>query len=163
MIKPWINVPHEKCFIRCKNIYGVQNELVGYKEKVRLGLDWFIAVSIDSVTYALILKTIKINNQTQHGNCHCPTKYKENTALGRWVSTQRAEYKKFCEGDPKTSMNRDKIRRLEVSALVIFFIWISNLLNPILNRALAIWLRASGSLGIWHLERSFEYRLNSRR
>mmetsp|Transcript_26190 Transcript_26190/g.53347 ORF Transcript_26190/g.53347 Transcript_26190/m.53347 type:complete len:548 (-) Transcript_26190:377-2020(-) len=49
----------------------------------------------------------------KHGNCHCPTKYKENTALGRWVSSQRAEYKKFCEGDLKTSMNRDKIRRLE--------------------------------------------------
>ena len=38
------------------------------------------------------------------GNCHVPTKIRENSALalglglglGRWVSTQRAEYKKFC-------------------------------------------------------------------
>jgi len=48
-----------------------------------------------------------------HGNCHVPTKYRGNTALGRWVSTQRAEYKKFQEGESKCSMNADKIRRLE--------------------------------------------------
>lgn len=51
--------------------------------------------------------------KAEYGNCHVPTKYKENTALGRWVSTQRSEYKKFCEGDTKTSMNAEKIRRLE--------------------------------------------------
>lgn len=44
--------------------------------------------------------------------CHVPTKYKQNTALGRWVSTQRAEYKKYCEGE-KSNMTPDKIRRLE--------------------------------------------------
>jgi len=48
----------------------------------------------------------------RHGNCHVPTKYKQNTALGRWVSTQRAEYKKYCEGE-KSNMTPDKIRRLE--------------------------------------------------
>lgn len=51
--------------------------------------------------------------KARYGNCHVPTKYKENTALGRWVSTQRAEYKKYQEGQAKTSMNADKIRRLE--------------------------------------------------
>jgi len=51
--------------------------------------------------------------KAEYGNCHVPTKYKENSALGRWVSTQRSEYKKFCEGDTKTSMTVDKIRRLE--------------------------------------------------
>jgi len=49
----------------------------------------------------------------KYGNCHVPTKYKANTALGRWVSTQRAEYKKYQEGAAKTSMNAEKIRRLE--------------------------------------------------
>jgi len=48
----------------------------------------------------------------KHGNCHVPTKYKENSALGRWISTQRAEYKKYCEGE-KSNMTADKIRRLE--------------------------------------------------
>lgn len=46
------------------------------------------------------------------GNCHVPTKFKENTALGRWVSTQRAEYKKFCNGQ-KSSLTNSKIRRLD--------------------------------------------------
>ena len=50
--------------------------------------------------------------KAEFGNCHVPTKYKHNTALGRWVSTQRAEYKKYQEGT-KTSMNADKVRRLE--------------------------------------------------
>ena len=38
--------------------------------------------------------------------------FKENTALGRWVSTQRAEYKKDCEGK-KSSMTAEKIRRVD--------------------------------------------------
>merc|ERR1712087_293637 len=51
--------------------------------------------------------------KAKFGNCLVPTKYKENTALGRWVSTQRSEYKKYREGKKRTSMNPDKIRRLE--------------------------------------------------
>mmetsp|Transcript_8179 Transcript_8179/g.14953 ORF Transcript_8179/g.14953 Transcript_8179/m.14953 type:complete len:590 (-) Transcript_8179:233-2002(-) len=50
--------------------------------------------------------------EAKFGDCHVPTKYKDNTALGRWVSTQRAEYRKYQEGR-RTSMNADKIRRLE--------------------------------------------------
>ncbi|KAL7531259.1 hypothetical protein ACHAXR_003939 [Thalassiosira sp. AJA248-18] len=51
--------------------------------------------------------------KAKYGNCHVPTKYKDNTALGRWVSTQRAEYKKYQERQARTAMNADKIRRLE--------------------------------------------------
>jgi len=50
--------------------------------------------------------------KARFGHCHVPTKYKENTALGRWVSTQRAECKKFCKGE-KSSMTAEKIRRLD--------------------------------------------------
>lgn len=50
--------------------------------------------------------------QQEHGNCHVPTKYRQNTALGRWVSTQRSDYKKFQEGK-KSTMTEDKIARLE--------------------------------------------------
>ena len=32
-----------------------------------------------------------------HGDPHVPTKFKENRALGRWVSTQRNMYKKYRE------------------------------------------------------------------
>lgn len=44
--------------------------------------------------------------------CHVPTKYKENSALGRWISKQRAAYKKYRKGE-KSNMTADKIRRLE--------------------------------------------------
>mmetsp|Transcript_1977 Transcript_1977/g.3123 ORF Transcript_1977/g.3123 Transcript_1977/m.3123 type:complete len:622 (-) Transcript_1977:126-1991(-) len=60
--------------------------------------------------------------KAEYGNCHVPTKYKENTALGRWVSTQRSEYKKFCEGDTKSAMNADKIRRLESIGFAWFMV-----------------------------------------
>mmetsp|Transcript_26148 Transcript_26148/g.43157 ORF Transcript_26148/g.43157 Transcript_26148/m.43157 type:complete len:607 (-) Transcript_26148:64-1884(-) len=60
--------------------------------------------------------------KAEYGNCHVPTKYKENTALGRWVSTQRSEYKKFCEGDTKTAMNAEKIRRLESIGFAWFMV-----------------------------------------
>mmetsp|Transcript_13386 Transcript_13386/g.17033 ORF Transcript_13386/g.17033 Transcript_13386/m.17033 type:complete len:429 (-) Transcript_13386:177-1463(-) len=53
-----------------------------------------------------------IQYAAKFGNCHVPTKYKENTALGRWVSTQRAEYKKYCKGE-KSSLTAEKIQRLD--------------------------------------------------
>ena len=31
----------------------------------------------------------------KHGDCNVPTKYNANPALGRWVSTQRSQYKQF--------------------------------------------------------------------
>lgn len=37
----------------------------------------------------------------QFGDCEVPTKYIKNLALGRWVSTQRSEYKKFPSGHSK--------------------------------------------------------------
>ena len=48
----------------------------------------------------------------EFGHCSVPTKYKEDSALGRWVSTQRAEYKKYSEGEP-SAITAEKIRRLE--------------------------------------------------
>ena len=53
--------------------------------------------------------------QAEYGNCLVPQRggYKENTALGRWVTYQRSEYKKFCKGDKKTYIDADRIRRLE--------------------------------------------------
>ena len=47
----------------------------------------------------------------RHGNCDVPTKYTPNPALGRWVSTQRSEYKKFLKGSSKL-MTRQKIASL---------------------------------------------------
>lgn len=47
----------------------------------------------------------------RHGNCDVPTKYTPNPALGRWVSTQRSEYKKFLKGSSKL-MTRQKVALL---------------------------------------------------
>ena len=63
-----------------------------------------------SITFCTQGELIQYANKV--GNCHVPTKYKENTALGRWVSTQRAEYKTFCKGET-SSLTDEKIRRLD--------------------------------------------------
>ena len=54
----------------------------------------------------------------EHGDCLVPTKYAENPSLGRWVSTQRAQYKLLQEGN-KSSMTELRLRRLEE----IGFVW----------------------------------------
>ena len=47
------------------------------------------------------------------GSCNVPFQYAENPQLGRWVSNQRAHYKKFQQ-DPSTSqMTQERIERLE--------------------------------------------------
>ena len=76
--------------------------------------DWLI---IPFLFYLLLLRLFCTQNEllqyaAKFGNCHVPTKFKENTALGRWVSTQRAEYKKFCNGQ-KSSLNNENIRWLD--------------------------------------------------
>lgn len=93
----------------------VQEELKAYKKKhgnVSGNNTTLLQMAISLCTFffrsTLTYECTRINLQ-----CHVPTKYKANTALGRWVSTQRAEYKKFCEGDEKSSMTTEKIRRLE--------------------------------------------------
>ncbi len=79
---------------------------------------WLTNHSIPVLQYLLSTSTLfctqneLLQYAAKFGNCHVPTKFKGNTALGRWVSTQRAEYKKFCNGQ-KSSLNNEKIRRLD--------------------------------------------------
>jgi Helicase associated domain len=47
-----------------------------------------------------------------------PTKCSSNPSLGRWVSTQRSQYKNWQQNS-KTSMTEEKMRRLEA----IGFVW----------------------------------------
>ena len=42
----------------------------------------------------------------QHGNVDVPTKYPANPALGRWVSTQRAQYKQLLESQQRHEENK---------------------------------------------------------
>lgn len=46
-----------------------------------------------------------------HLHCDVPTKFGENRALGRWVSTQRSEFKKYQQGRSK-QMTRERIDKL---------------------------------------------------
>ena len=48
----------------------------------------------------------------RHGNCNVPTKFRSDTALGRWVSTQRKQYKEMKKG-VKTLMTLERAQRLE--------------------------------------------------
>eukprot|EP00592_Proboscia_alata_P003211 CAMPEP_0194376302 /NCGR_PEP_ID=MMETSP0174-20130528/24719_1 /TAXON_ID=216777 /ORGANISM="Proboscia alata, Strain PI-D3" /LENGTH=618 /DNA_ID=CAMNT_0039156891 /DNA_START=176 /DNA_END=2032 /DNA_ORIENTATION=- len=57
--------------------------------------------------------------KAEHGDCLAPTKYKKNPALGRWVSTQRADYKLFQTGDSSTSMTKERVDLLEQ----LGFVW----------------------------------------
>lgn len=47
----------------------------------------------------------------EHGHVDVPTKYEENKALGRWVSTQRSQYKLFIQGE-RSHMTQDRLDEL---------------------------------------------------
>jgi hypothetical protein len=47
----------------------------------------------------------------KHGHADVPTKYKENKALGRWVSTQRSQYKQW-KSTEKTQMTEERHQKL---------------------------------------------------
>jgi hypothetical protein len=57
--------------------------------------------------YAELLKYIDAN-----GDCHVPTKLQDNRAFGRWVSTQRSQYK-------KNKLSQDKVSKLNL----LGFVW----------------------------------------
>jgi hypothetical protein len=50
--------------------------------------------------------------KVQLGHCLVPKKYAANPKLGRWVGTQRNNYKLYQEGNP-SSMTEERIRELE--------------------------------------------------
>lgn len=47
----------------------------------------------------------------KHGHCLVPTKYTENSALGRWISTQRAQAKVWLRGG-KSNMTKERYEKL---------------------------------------------------
>ena len=50
--------------------------------------------------------------KAQFTNCLVPIKYAANPKLGKWVSTQRTQYKLYQEGKP-SSMTAERIQKLE--------------------------------------------------
>jgi len=57
--------------------------------------------------------------KAEHGDCLIPTKYTNDPALGRWVSTQREHYRLYKAGDKKSKMTTKKIELLQTMG----FIW----------------------------------------
>jgi hypothetical protein len=47
-----------------------------------------------------------------HGHCNVPSRYSENTKLGKWVGTQRTQYRFHLEGKT-TRMTLSRIQKLE--------------------------------------------------
>lgn len=54
-----------------------------------------------------------------HGDCLIPTKYSKDLALGRWVSTQREQYRLMTQGDPRSKMTVERAKKLEE----VGFVW----------------------------------------
>lgn len=55
----------------------------------------------------------------ENGDCMVPTKYEKDMALGRWVSTQREQYRLLTEGDARSRMTVDQVKKLEE----VGFVW----------------------------------------
>jgi hypothetical protein len=73
-----------------------------------IGFQW--AKRKGNVSWEIKYRELKEYRQ-RHGHCNVPTKYSQNPALGRWVSTQRSEFKKFQSGRSK-HMSHDKVDKL---------------------------------------------------
>lgn len=54
-----------------------------------------------------------------HGDCLIPTKYSKDLALGRWVSTQREQYRLMIENDARSKMTPERAKKLED----VGFVW----------------------------------------
>lgn len=60
---------------------------------------------------------------TEHGDPHVPTKYPDNRALGRWVSTQRNMYKKYHSGGRFNNLSTEEIERRIALLQSLRFSW----------------------------------------
>jgi hypothetical protein len=79
-----------------------------------------------------------VQYRNEHGDCNVPTKYAANPALGRWVSTQRSQYKQLASGH-RTQMTGDRMARLSA----IGFRW--NMTDRELEESRHLPLLSSGS------------------
>eukprot|EP00591_Stephanopyxis_turris_P007508 CAMPEP_0195510766 /NCGR_PEP_ID=MMETSP0794_2-20130614/3321_1 /TAXON_ID=515487 /ORGANISM="Stephanopyxis turris, Strain CCMP 815" /LENGTH=80 /DNA_ID=CAMNT_0040638253 /DNA_START=1 /DNA_END=240 /DNA_ORIENTATION=- len=59
-----------------------------------MGFEWSLCPKQDWTFTFKELEQYKL----KHGHCRIPQKFAENLKLGKWVNSQRTEYKKFMEG-----------------------------------------------------------------
>ena len=74
-----------------------------------LNFDWGSHIDTQATWDSHYTKMLIFYDQNGHSNV--PTKFKDDTALGQFISTQRSEYKKYIQGK-KSKLNQDKINRL---------------------------------------------------
>ena len=51
--------------------------------------------------------------KAKHGHINVPLKYSETPGLGTFVNNQRSEYRKYMNGNAKTSMTEERVKELE--------------------------------------------------
>lgn len=64
-----------------------------------------------------------VEYKREHGDCHVPTKHRNNRPLGRWVSTQRHMYKDYLRGHKPKSLEHSEIKRRIAKLEAIGFAW----------------------------------------
>jgi hypothetical protein len=77
------------------------------KELERLGFEW----DIHGAAWEDRLSELADYRKIQ-GNCNVPRIYSKNTKLGKWVGTQRCEYKLYRDGN-KSNMTLSRVKTLE--------------------------------------------------
>ena len=77
------------------------------RELESIGVDWGTSKTDWSVRFQQLCEF-----KAHFGHCLVPTCYSANPQLGKWVSTQRSNYKLHQEGKP-SSITAERIRELE--------------------------------------------------
>lgn len=75
-----------------------------------IGFDWQLLKKGDAAWHSRYQQLREYVES--HGNANVPTKYQANSKLGRWVSTQRNQYKDFQEGK-RSIMTQERVTLLE--------------------------------------------------
>jgi len=72
-----------------------------------IGFEWSIWTNDWKLRYDEL-----ISYETEFGNANVPPNFPQNPSLGRWVSKQRTEYKKFQNGNLSCGLTIEKIQNL---------------------------------------------------
>lgn len=97
-----------------KKLYDVGKKtlLTSHKVKALEAIDFAWGKLKGDVLWEEKFKDL-IRFQMKYGHCNVPTKFRIDSALGRWVSTQRRHYKEMKAG-LRSTMTADRAKRLEM-------------------------------------------------
>jgi hypothetical protein len=81
------------------------------RELESIGFDWGTTKTDLASIWSARFQQLR-EYKVQSGHCLVPQQYAANRKLGKWVSTQRAQYKLYQEGKP-SAMTEERIQELE--------------------------------------------------